>query len=699
MGFTVTTQGIDQQALLLTTLVSSALSALLEEALRDGGSQEPLSAADSQPAGQDVYAFGFLASREEEPDAPDVEKSQMTLGVPPGHGNGVAPAATGQGRVHQAFGAPDVWAMGVPVSSVDGGPPGGTPPGSENNTEGELLPDELITNEGNHSLNGSREEGTGGSLDGPASVLNEEGLTAVPPPVTSGDRTSTELPEHSGSGSISDSAVSQEIYGAPATVPSVSRASTSASEDSVTTHSQPAPPALDTATGRPKCRQRLGVLNCSRLRLETFNASPKLTYIEELVLSFNRIKNLTRETFTGLKSLQKLFADHNRITFVSEDAFADLPDLKVLDLSYNQVQQLAPVAFSWNPQLFILNLSGNPLEVAGLGSWLRSDSLGVLFLNSCNATSLPADAFAGVTELLYLHLCGNGLRQLPPQLFRELTDLRHLYLDHNLLSSLPADVFAENLQLEWLFVRHNRVALSADEPFLNASSLLMLDLEDNRVSAVGERTFAGLQGLHNLTLRKNAIRRWAGPPPAQALPRLRYLDLSWNRLRLADLLPFPPYPALACANLGGNPAACDPAVRPTAFCVSGCRVSTPPRTAAAAALAGNCTRRSLRSRLERLEAMSRAADSLEALNKASGGVGGGGAGAAPGAEVPLRTATVGRTATLTRAAAAASLVAAETPLLGAPNGDAASDHYGGVDITCWLPERRRPPTTAGRKLF
>lgn len=108
-------------------------------------------------------------------------------------------------------------------------------------------------------------------------------------------------------------------------------------------------------------------------------------------MSYNKVKEINKETFKGLESLSRLHMDHNRIEFISPEAFYGLTNLQLVHLEGNQLQQV-------HSDTFITQRYSQVFKVSLVRSIYLSDNL---------LTSLPADIFSGCTQLENLFLHGN----------------------------------------------------------------------------------------------------------------------------------------------------------------------------------------------------------------------------------------------------------------------------------------------------
>jgi len=62
-------------------------------------------------------------------------------------------------------------------------------------------------------------------------------------------------------------------------------------------------------------------------------------------MSYNKVKELKKDTFKGLDSVLRLHMDHNSIEFISPDTFYGLTNLQLVHLEGNQLHQLHPDTF------------------------------------------------------------------------------------------------------------------------------------------------------------------------------------------------------------------------------------------------------------------------------------------------------------------------------------------------------------------
>ena len=149
-------------------------------------------------------------------------------------------------------------------------------------------------------------------------------------------------------------------------------------------------------------------------------------------------------------------------------------------------------------------------------------------MNSTGLTSLPADAFSGLTALTFLSLSDNtslgtlpanqfsgltrlrsvdltrtGTTMLPAGLFSGLSELLTILLSSNALESVPAGVFSGLSKLRYLDLGLNSLGALPAGVFEDLTALTELRLPANDLTSLPDGVFFGLTGLTDLNLRHN----------------------------------------------------------------------------------------------------------------------------------------------------------------------------------------------------
>ncbi|XP_024431750.2 toll-like receptor 5 isoform X2 [Desmodus rotundus] len=142
----------------------------------------------------------------------------------------------------------------------------------------------------------------------------------------------------------------------------------------------------------------LGISSCSSDGRIALYRSCNLTQVpqvpnttENLLLSFNCIKNVTASSFPFLEQLRLLELGTQCTSFtIHKEAFRNLPNLRILDLGNSQLEFLHPEAFQGLPHLFELRLFHCGLSDAVLkdGYFRNLESLSHLDLSKNRIHSL-----------------------------------------------------------------------------------------------------------------------------------------------------------------------------------------------------------------------------------------------------------------------------------------------------------------------
>ena len=91
--------------------------------------------------------------------------------------------------------------------------------------------------------------------------------------------------------------------------------------------------------------------------VSTFTNSMKL---KEIYLSFNRIYDISAETFKALRFLKVLKLDHNQLTKIPARLFKQNYDLEYIDLSSNFIARIDQDFFKALPENFEFRMTENP---------------------------------------------------------------------------------------------------------------------------------------------------------------------------------------------------------------------------------------------------------------------------------------------------------------------------------------------------
>ncbi|CAH1268622.1 TLR2 [Branchiostoma lanceolatum] len=163
-------------------------------------------------------------------------------------------------------------------------------------------------------------------------------------------------------------------------------------------------------------------VNCEALRLRSVpHPLPNTTLT--LQLCFNRLRELTNNSFQGLSHLLELRLCYNQLELIEEDAFVGLGRLQTLDLWSNNILVFSREVFFPLRSLRKLNLAWNRLLVIPKG-------------------------ISALASLRYVGLNNNNISSIKLQVFRELHQVREIILDTNPVSHISAEDLQTQLNLE-----------------------------------------------------------------------------------------------------------------------------------------------------------------------------------------------------------------------------------------------------------
>ncbi|XP_067896572.1 toll-like receptor 7 [Heterodontus francisci] len=271
-----------------------------------------------------------------------------------------------------------------------------------------------------------------------------------------------------------------------------------------------------------------------------------------LDLSRNNIFFISPSQFQNLSFLRCLNLSGNAVSqTLNGSEFQHLPQLQYLDLSNNRIDLLYESAFQELRELQILDLSNNNhyFEMEGLTHKLdfiqNLTALSKLIMNG-NDIHSSADTILNSKSLNVLEFRGNRLdymwrdgNDMYIKFFKNLHNLTRLDLSGNRLSFILPEVF-EHLppRLRELLLAGNQLTSFNWGKLYLLASVEMLDLGSNELTTVPRVLANCTRTLRKFILTRNKIAKLS-KYFLQDATFLRYLDLSYNRLRIIETTSFP----------------------------------------------------------------------------------------------------------------------------------------------------------------
>ncbi|KAG8332066.1 hypothetical protein J6590_029675 [Homalodisca vitripennis] len=288
---------------------------------------------------------------------------------------------------------------------------------------------------------------------------------------------------------------------------------------------------------------------------------PRLANLTQLRYLHTRLPLLTELHTSKLQHMPALEQVHivssPLLSRLEQAMFDHLPKLMLLNITGSGVEYIHPRALTRLPSLVELSLAGNRIVDAGLiGRSIRElPSLSVLRLDENLIDKLPETTFVDIPPLREIHLARNYITEIHRGAFHRLPALRVLDLNENRLRKIHPEFFLQPFDsgLEELSVIHNelddvnqlRIILEA------LPRLRFLDVSNNKLQDITYGSLRGHGYLERLHLDHNRLRRVVREAFI-AMPALRELRLCNNSLSNYLEMPLWNLPALKGLDISYN---------------------------------------------------------------------------------------------------------------------------------------------------
>lgn len=280
---------------------------------------------------------------------------------------------------------------------------------------------------------------------------------------------------------------------------------------------------------------------CARRQLHHVPLFSKNNVVyDELVLSDNRIGELTKASFSRIK-VKRVYLNGNPVRLIEDAAFARLENhLEELWLDADP-ERIEPAGIPNSILNYLRNL--NRLRLKGFvvtklanSVFKRLNRIETLSLQFCSIESIEPNAFDGLTGTLKeLYLDGNQLTFVPTEALDTLRLLRVLSLAQNAIKSLDQTSFSPMLAgLARLDMSYNGLRAVNAQAFRHFNrSLETLALQNNEINSYSLRFIEQLGQLRELNLDFNLIARF----PASLFTNSRslsVLSMQGNSIQFDD---------------------------------------------------------------------------------------------------------------------------------------------------------------------
>ncbi|XP_072937338.1 uncharacterized protein atk [Epargyreus clarus] len=282
---------------------------------------------------------------------------------------------------------------------------------------------------------------------------------------------------------------------------------------------------------------------------------PRLRYIN---IQSENLNSINEHTFKNLPNLEKLFIQGSiNLQILKENSFYNLPKLKKLEITDCGINMVHMRALSLLPELNELSFSNNKISDATMVGRATRDlpMLSILNLNYNLIDKLSEGAFVDQPMLETLLLSNNRINIIHHGAFHRVPKLRAVDLNYNDIVRIHPESFLQQSGsgVEELYLIGNKIMhISEFRSLLDAlPRLKFLDLSGNLLQEIPRGALRGHPSLERLHLNRNSI-KVIQAEAFVAMPALRELHLSNNSLSNLYEGPFWNLPALKGLDLSNN---------------------------------------------------------------------------------------------------------------------------------------------------
>ncbi|XP_063224347.1 uncharacterized protein LOC134532077 isoform X2 [Bacillus rossius redtenbacheri] len=254
--------------------------------------------------------------------------------------------------------------------------------------------------------------------------------------------------------------------------------------------------------------KNLILLRINNNYLTSLNASlfKELEYLEYLMLNGNMISSYSPDVFTTLLKLQGLSVDFVNLTIFHAETFNNKHSLKYLSLRdtcgcLSDEKTLHATHFENLSSLQSVTITGFKINFE---FFLQSFAITELNIQNSFMSIVSNYSFNTITEVKYLMLRSNQIKDIERHVFKNLTNLILIDLSKNEINFLHSELFITT-QLNYLNVSHNKLVYIHPTLFMSLKKLNVIDLSNNLLISLDYKCLSYLPVLLLLNLENNMI--------------------------------------------------------------------------------------------------------------------------------------------------------------------------------------------------
>ncbi|KAL4715195.1 hypothetical protein ACJJTC_012242 [Scirpophaga incertulas] len=255
----------------------------------------------------------------------------------------------------------------------------------------------------------------------------------------------------------------------------------------------------------------------------------------EIYIVENELRNLPAESLMKLQNLQAVTIQSQSLKRLP--TIANMPKLKYINIQSGSLNVMNEHTFENLPNLERLFIQGSPnLRMIKENGLYNLPKLRKLEITNCGVNYIHMRALSLLPELRELSFSNNKITDatMVGRATRDLPVLSNLNLDKNSIDKLNEGAFVDHPMLEYLILSNNKINIIHHGAFHRVPKLRVVDLNFNKITQIHPESFLQQSGsgVEELTLIGNKIMHISEfRALLDALPRLRYLDMSENLLQ------------------------------------------------------------------------------------------------------------------------------------------------------------------------
>ncbi|XP_028981871.1 uncharacterized protein LOC107036999 [Diachasma alloeum] len=295
--------------------------------------------------------------------------------------------------------------------------------------------------------------------------------------------------------------------------------------------------------------ERLEISNgiLSSLPSDALTPLKKLKFLD---LHGNKIEELKRNQFKGLRDTEFLDLSDNLISKLDPSHLADLTKMGWCNMSRNAIGELKRGTFARNSVLKVLNLSHNKIRKLDSNTFRGMRFLRRLFLSDNQINDVGRGTFGSVTRIGTIDLARNQIKKIDFQMFNQLQYAELLDVSENAVTIIEKLAF-KDLFLARVNLSHNEISKIEGGAFENCANITVLDLSYNKLDNISKYAFDSstyateLQLSYNLLTALNQV-------PLHNMTGLKVLNVTHNNIQSVPRQTFPKLYELHTIDLAYN---------------------------------------------------------------------------------------------------------------------------------------------------